>query len=84
MIADLPDIVDERIALDQQADKLVVIILVGAIDLGGDFQRNTAACRDPDRAIDAFLRIQFACGTGRRCALETETTGTSEKVWNTG
>ena len=55
-VRELPDIVDERIALDQQADKLVVIILVGAIDLGGDLQRHAAVLSDADGAVDPLLR----------------------------
>ena len=31
-----------------------------------------------------MVRTQFACGIGRRCALEIDTTGTGEKVLNTG
>jgi len=31
-----------------------------------------------------MVRIQLACGTGRRCALEIEITGTDENVVNTG
>ena len=31
-----------------------------------------------------MVRTQLACGTGRRCAFEIETTGTEENVVNTG
>ena len=39
---------------------LVVIILVGAVDLGGDLERHAAMLRDADGAIDALLRRDAA------------------------
>ena len=59
-VADLADVVDERIVLDHRPDQLVIIVLVGAIDLGGDLQRDAASRRDLDRAVDAFLRRDAA------------------------
>ena len=54
-VADLADELDERIALDHRPDQFVIIILVGAVDLGGDLQGNAASCCDLDRAVDALL-----------------------------
>ncbi len=59
-IADLADEVDQRIVLDQRANEFVVIFLVGAIDLGGDLERNAAAGGDLDRAVDALFRRDAA------------------------
>jgi hypothetical protein len=44
-----------------------------------------------DRGVSSFsgtpwwiVRTQLACGTGRRCAVEIEITGTEENVVKTG
>ena len=55
-VADLADIFDQRVGLDERGDQLIVIVLVGAIDLGRDLERNAASCGNPDGAIHALFR----------------------------
>ena len=59
LVVDLADIFDIG-RLDHRLDLLVVIILVGAVDLGGDLERHAAMLGDADGAIDALFRRDAA------------------------
>src|SRR6202035_5097204 len=56
VVADFSDVLDQRAVVDQRTYEFIVIILVGAVDLGGDLQRYAAAGCDLDRAGDAVFR----------------------------
>ncbi|OIQ64093.1 hypothetical protein GALL_543600 [mine drainage metagenome] len=55
MITDLPDVFDQGM-VDQWTDDLIIIVLIGPIDLRGDFQGDAASDGDLDGAIHALLR----------------------------
>ena len=59
MIADLADILDQRM-IHHRLDEFVVVVLIGAIDLCRDLERNAASDSNLDCAVDAFLRCDPA------------------------
>ena len=56
LLVDLADEFDFGILIDHRPDALLPIVLVDAIDLGGDLERRADASRDLDRPVGAFLR----------------------------
>ena len=55
-IRDLADEFDQRTGLDERCNQLVVLLLIGAIDLCRNLQRNAASSGNADGAIDALFR----------------------------
>ena len=54
-LVDLADVLDAWL-LQQRLDLGAEVVLVDAIDLGGDLQRQADGAGDRDRAVDALLR----------------------------